>query len=279
MTEFESNNIIYQSFEMSKNNDIFEANDLKLKHQRKKILRNKIQKFSLIFCAFLFFFLFLIALILYYKKSNEYKKLEGKVMDHIFFPYHSELIPSLKILKKLKKWIKNIIYEKTGKKYNPSLRMYYKATRDGDYTFHEKTDKWEGYIILIKDMKNNIFGGYTSKNFRGNYIADFFYSLEKNDKTAFLFNLNKNEIYPVIKDNYECHIYSDDEEGPIFGSIQNSDLYISFNFLSAESSSEFPKNYNLNGEKNIYQYKLRLTNGQKKFIVKELEVFRVNLLP
>jgi hypothetical protein len=279
MTEFESNNIIYQSFEISKNNDIYEANDLKLKHQRKKILRNKIQKFSLIFCAFLFFFLFLIALILYYKKSNEYKKLEGKVMDHIFFPYHSELIPSLKILKKLKKWIKNIIYEKTGKKYNPSLRMYYKATRDGDYTFHEKTDKWEGYIILIKDTKNNIFGGYTSKNFRGNYIADFFYSLEKNDKTAFLFNLNKNEIYPVIKDNYECHIYSDDEEGPIFGSIQNSDLYISFNFLSAESSSEFPKNYNLNGEKNIYQYKLRLTNGQKKFIVKELEVFRVNLLP
>jgi hypothetical protein len=279
MTEFESNNIIYQSFEMSKNNDIFEANDLKLKHQRKKILRNKIQKFSLIFCAFLFFFLFLIALILYHIKSNEYKKLEEKVMDHIFFPYHSELIPSLKILKKLKKWIKNIIYEKTGKKYNPSLRMYYKATRDGDYTFHEKTDKWEGYIILIKDTKNNIFGGYTSKNFRGNYIADFFYSLEKNDKTAFLFNLNKNEIYPVIKDNYECHIYSDDEAGPIFGSYQNSDLYISFNFLSAESSSEFPKSFNLNGEKNIYQYKLRLTNGQKKFIVKELEVFRVNLLP
>ena len=279
MTDFESGNITYQSFEISTNNDIYEANDLKLKHQRRKILRNKIQKVSLIFFTFFFFFLFLIAAILYYIKSNEYKKLEGKVMDHIFFPYHSELIPSLKILKKLKKWIKNIIYEKTGKKYNPSLRMYYKATRDGDYTFHEKTDKWEGYIILIKDTKNNIFGGYTSKNFRGNYIADFFYSLEKNDKTAFLFNLNKNEIYPVIKDNYECHIYSDDEEGPIFGSIQNSDLYISFNFLSAESSSEFPKNYNLNGEKNIYQYKLRLTNGQKKFLIKELEVFRVNLLP
>ena len=279
MTDFESGNIIYQSFEISTNDGIYEANDLKLKHQRKKILRNKIQKVSLIFCTFLFFFLFIITLILYQIKSNEYQKLEGKVMDHIFFPYHSELIPSLKILKKLKKWIKNTIFEKTGKKYNPSLRMYYKATRDGDYTFHEKTDKWEGYIILIKDTKNNIFGGYTSKNFRGNFIADFFYGLEKNDKTAFLFNLNKNEIYPVIKDNYKCHIYSDDEAGPVFGSYQNSDLYISFNFLSAESSSEFPKNYNLNGEKNIYQYKLRLTNGQKKFIVKELEVFRVNLLP
>ena len=68
--------------------------------------------------------------------------------------------------------------------------MYYKATRDGDFTFHEKTDKWEGYIILIKDTKNNIFGGYTSKNFRGNFIADFYYGSEKNDKTAFLFNLS-----------------------------------------------------------------------------------------
>ena len=67
-------------------------------------------------------------------------------MDHIFFPYHSELIPNLAILKKLKKWIKTIILEKTEKDYQPSLRMYYKATKDGDYAFHEKTDKWEGYI-------------------------------------------------------------------------------------------------------------------------------------
>ena len=155
---------------------------------------------------------------------------------------------------------------------------YYKATKDGDYKFHEKTDKWEGYLLLIKDDKNNIFGGYTSKNFRGNILAEVNYGAEKVDKTAFLFNLDKNEIYPIIDDNYKCHIYGDAEDGPIFGSELHSDLWISSQFLSQKSISEFPKNFNLNGEKNTKKNILRLTNGQKYFMIKELEVFRVNLL-
>ena len=122
---------------------------------------------------------------MYIKKTIEYNKLESKVMDHIFFPYHSDLIPSLKILKKLKEWIKRIILEKTGKEYKPSFRMYYKATIDGDISFHDKTDKWDGYIILIKDENENIFGGYTSKNFRGNTIADIGYGAQKNDLISF----------------------------------------------------------------------------------------------
>ena len=227
---------------------------------------------------FLFFFLFIITLNLYLKKSKDYKVLEIKVMDHIFFPYHSDLITNLETLKKLKNWIKGIILEKTGIEYEPSLRMYYKATKDGDYSFHDKTDKWEGYILLIKDEKNNIFGGYTSKNFRSNLLLDVHYGSEKVDKTAFLFNLNKDEIYPIIDENAQCHIYGDREEGPIFGSYQNSDLFISYKFLSANSYSDFPRNYNLNGNKNIIKNKLKLTNGRVKFRIKELEVFRVNLL-
>jgi hypothetical protein len=157
--------------------------------------------------------------------------------------------------------------------------MYYKATRDGDYSFHEKTDKWQGYILLIKDEKNNIFGGYTSKNFKGNLLGEVNYGSEKVDNTAFLFNLDKDEIYPIIDDNYHCHIYGDMEDGPVFGSYQHSDLGISSQFLSVKSYSEFPKNYNLNREKNTKKNILRLTNGQNKFMIKELEVFRVNLLP
>ena len=157
--------------------------------------------------------------------------------------------------------------------------MYYKATIDGDYAFHEKTDSWEGYILLIKDSKNNIFGGYTSKNFRANLLLNVYYGSEKTDKTAFLFNLNKNEIYPIINDNANCHIYGDIEDGPVFGSYPNSDLSITSRFLSEKSFSEFPKNYNLNGKSNIKKNILILTNGQKKFLIKEMEVFRVNLLP
>ena len=55
-------------------------------------------------------------MIVYIKKTIDYNKLETKIMDHIFFPYHSDLIPTLKTLKKLKEWIKNTILEKTGKK-------------------------------------------------------------------------------------------------------------------------------------------------------------------
>jgi hypothetical protein len=218
-------------------------------------------------------------LIIYIKKIIDYNKLERKVLDHIFFPYHSDLIPSLKILKKLKNWIKEIILERTGKEFIPSFRMYYKATIDGDLSFHEKTDKWDGYILLIKDENENIFGGYTSKNFKGKFIlSDIGYGAKKNDNTSFLFNLEKDEIYPVIDINSKNHIYADIEEGPIFGGLNNSDLYIQNKFLSVKSYSEFPKNFNLKGNKNLNKNKLRLTNGQKYFLIKELEAFRINLL-
>ena len=278
MSVFHLESLSYQQFEVSTSSELYHSRDLKLKHEKEKIFRSRFKKIFPTILSFVFFFLFLIIFILYKIKINDYKNLEAKVMDHIFFPYHSDLIPNLSILKKLKKWIKNITYEKTGIKYNPSLRMYYKATKDGDYSFHEKTDKWEGYILLIKDDKNNIFGGYTSKNFRGNMAKDIYYGLEKVDKTAFLFNLNKNEVYPTINDKAQCHIYADIEDGPIFGSYQNSDLSISSKFLTVKSYSEFPNNYNLNGKKNTKKNILRLTNGQKEFMIKELEVFRVNLL-
>ena len=278
MSNFQSDNINYQQFEISTSQDIFKYNDSMSKHERNKKLKNRLIKIIPIILFILFFFLFIISFFSYQLKSKEYKKLEKKVMDHIFSPYHSDLIPDLKILKKLKKWIKKVVLQKTGIEYKPSLRMYYKATRDGDYSFHEKTDKWEGYLLLMKDEKNNIFGGYTSKNFRGNIVAEVYYGSEKVDKTAFLFNLNKNEIYPIIDDNSNYHIYGDMEDGPVFGKYPNGDLAISSKFLSVKSSSAFPKLYNLKGEKNTKKNKLRLTNGQRKFLIKELEVFRVNLL-
>lgn len=279
MSNSKSEYINYQQFEISTSSDFYQNNESKLKNERKKLLKNKLYKILPIFLSFLFFMLFIIILFLYYSKSNEYNELEQKVMDHIFFPYHSDLIPNLKVLKRIKEWIKQVILKKTGIEYKPSLRMYYKATKDGDNHFHEKTDKWEGYILLIKDEKNNIFGGYTSKNFKPNLSLDIYYGSKKEDKTAFLFNLNKNEIYTVIDEHANYHIYGDIDDGPVFGSYSKSDLYIPGNFLSIQSYSKFPKLFNKNGDKNINKNKLSLTNGRKKFKVKELEVFRVNLLP
>lgn len=274
-----SNDKDYEQFEVSNTPDLIQSNEQKIKEAKNKRFKNKIKKLISKFFIPLFISVFLIVLILYLKNIYNYRQLEIKVMDNIFFPYHSDLITTLKSLEKLTKWITDVVYKKTGTKYQPSLRMYYKATRDGDSAFHEKTDKWEGYILLIKDNKNNIFGGYTSKNFKGNMLLDVNYGSEKTDKTAFLFNLKKNEIYPVINDKSNCHVYGDKDDGPAFGSYPDSDLWLPFNFLTLESHSEFPRIFNLNGDKDINKNKLRLTNGQKSFKVKELEVFRVNLLP
>ena len=278
MSKIDFNELNYEQFEVSANNEIYKSRNAKIKREMKRILKNKFPKPKLIILCFSFFFSFIIIFIIYIKKTIDYNELETKVMDHIFFPYHSDLIPTLEILKKLKQWIKQIILEKTGKEYKPSFRMYFKATVDGDHNFHDKTDKWDGYMLLIKDENDNIFGGYTSKNFRGNFVADIGYGAQKKDNISFLFNLDKDEIYPVVNIHSDNHIYGDIEEGPVFGEQVNSDLYIHRKFLSVKSYSEFPKSFNLNGNKNTNNNKLRLTNGQKYFLIKELEAFRVNLL-
>ena len=275
MSKVDFDNLNYEQFEVSVNNE----RTLSKKEKIHKIFQNKYLKIRLIILSLIFFILCIILVLFYINKVKEYNKLEKKVMDFIFFPYHSDLIPSLIILKKLKSYIKQIIYEKTGKKYQPYFKLYFKSTTDGDISFHNKTDKYQGYIILIKDEYDNIFGGYTSKNFKGNSVLDIDYGTQKNDNTSFLFNLDKDEIYPVISSNSDKHIYADFEEGPIFGELVNGDLSIKKNFLSEKSYSNFPKNFNLNENKiNNVNNKLRLTNGQKYFLIKELEAFRVILL-
>ena len=275
MSKVDFDNLNYEQFEVSVNNERI----LSKKEKIHKIFQNKYLKIRLIILSLIFFILCIILVLFYINKAKEYNKLEKKVMDFIFFPYHSDLIPSLIILKKLKSYIKQIIYEKTGKKYQPYFKLYFKATIDRDISFHNKTDKYQGYIILIKDEYDNIFGGYTSKNFKGNSVLDIDYGTQKNDNTSFLFNLDKDEIYPVISSNSDKHIYADFEEGPIFGELVNGDLSIKKNFLSEKSYSNFPKNFNLNENKiNNVNNKLRLTNGQKYFLIKDLEAFRVILL-
>ena len=278
MSIIDFDNLNYEQFEVSANNEMYKSRNSKIRKEMRKIFKNKFQKTRLIILCICFFICFIIIMIIYIKKTIDYNSLESKIMDHIFFPYHSDLIPTLKTLKKLKNWIKKSILEKTGREYKPSFRMYFKATVDGDHSFHDKTDKWDGYILLIKDENENIFGGYTSKNFRGNFIADVGYGAQKKDNISFLFNLDKDEIYPVIDINSENHIYGDMDEGPVFGEQINSDLSIQRQFLTVKSYSEFPKSYNLKGNKNTNKNKLRLTNGQKYFLIKELEAFRVNLL-
>ena len=101
MSKVDFDNLNYEQFEVSVNNTMKEIQ----KSKRNQISKNKNLKTKLILLTTTFFIFTIIIIIFYIKKVNQYNKLEKKVMDYIFFPYHSDLIPTLLVLKKLKKWL------------------------------------------------------------------------------------------------------------------------------------------------------------------------------
>ena len=71
-----------------------------------------------------------------------------------------------------------------------SAELKYRLTRDGaDFnTFHNLCDNISPNLLLIKDDKDNIFGGYTKVTWEK---RDY----QKIDRDCFLFSLNKNKKY------------------------------------------------------------------------------------
>jgi len=83
-------------------------------------------------------------------------------------------------------------------------------TRDGNSfdTFHKLCDNISPNLLLIKDNKNNIFGGFTKVTWEKK-------DLTKNDPESFLFSLNKNKKYYQKHKEYET-IYCYSAYGPWF---------------------------------------------------------------
>ena len=55
------------------------------------------------------------------------------------------------------------------KEINPTFKMYFKATVDGDINFHDKTDKWDGYLFCF--IFHNLFLLFENcNNFRDGYL-------------------------------------------------------------------------------------------------------------
>ena len=86
-------NINYEQFEVEANDEMYKSKNARIKREMKNVLKNKFSKTRLYILCITFFFCFIIIMIIYIKKIIDYNKLERKVMDHIFFPYHSDLIP------------------------------------------------------------------------------------------------------------------------------------------------------------------------------------------
>ena len=220
--------------------------------------------------SFIFFFLFLSKRSQYETINTKYNELNLKVLDQIFSPYHSDLLTSLSQLSAIKKMIR----KSAGYDNNISLRLVYKATVHGDTarSFHEKLENSEKYVIIIKDDQNNIFGGFTSKNFDFQKLVGFTMNTEIKDEKAFLFSLTLGEMYTLVDGKEICAVQGDEEFGPIFGN--DGDICVMDNFFTKESYSRFPSSYTLEG-KDKESIKYRFTQGREKFLIKELEAFQI----
>ena len=215
------------------------------------------------------------------KKEASKSKLKKYMSDKKSNPFNNIVISSLKTNEKMtfesinkelmhKKLLieslissesqKNILLCSSGFDSNKySLKLLYKALKDTDniLTFHSKCDNIKNIFVIILTLDNKKFGFFTSKGL----------SSEKNaiyDDKAFLFRLNKEEIDCFHIKNGEIAFYGLNDYVLNLGGEQ---LVIRDKFLSNASYCGLKmKNYKTNVN---YQ----LNNGNKNFIIKEMEVF------
>ena len=140
-------------------------------------------------------------------------------------------------------------------------RLLYRASRDGDSAnkFHSICDNSNNLIILVQTQKGLRFGGFTSNKFKVS-------SHMKYDNNAFLFSLDHKKVYKIAPGEYAIYCYYN--SGPCFS---QGSLYIPNNFFKkfgktslAGGPYQFKENYEIN-------------NGEEKFLVKELEIFQVQI--
>jgi len=117
-------------------------------------------------------------------------------------------------------------------------KLLYRASEDGFGVdqFHMKCDAKSNTLVIIKSVNNNVFGGFTEKDWSGNGF--------KTDLNAFIFSfINKSNKQLKMKcQRPDQAIYSNVNYGPTFG--MGADIYICNNSnLSNESYSNLGKTY------------------------------------
>ena len=143
-----------------------------------------------------------------------------------------------------------------------TLNLIYKATIDSDKAsvFHNKCDFASNSLVLVKSTNGKRFGGYTSCSWEGN-------SIEKKDENAFVFSLDKMQIYDILPGEDAIGCYP--KYGPVFLGCQIR-IYDEF-FKNGGTTFEKGMNYDT-------QEDFELTGGLKKFNIKEIEVYSVELI-
>ena len=182
-----------------------------------------------------------------------------------------ENISDSQILKETKreKEFLNKIFEWTN--YN-RMELIYRGSRDGmtSNNFHNKCDNKNPTIVLYKNIKDSVFGGFTSLAWAnsGNY---------RPDPQAFIFTLvNIHNSEPTkfkIKSENEG-VYHSSGYGPTFGSNCVIGISIS-DFLNSDAYTDFPCRYVDSLGKGRSIFTGDFNNDNTKFRLKEIEVFQL----
>lgn len=185
-------------------------------------------------------------------------KLQG-TLDYILYPYHSDIIKNMDDYE--------FIRDSLGK---ISLTMVFNSNINGDYALDVHTRVNYHHILAIIETENgNRFGGYTSDNFSPESLGltSTSIGLLKQDRSAFLFNLDTKKIYDIKKKDVSRALDCDDYFTFCFG---EGDLLLRDQFMTNGGTSFFPDCY---GDENTK--KNELTNGEESFTVKSFEIYHV----
>ena len=155
----------------------------------------------------------------------------------------------------------NINMKNKENKFN----LIYKATKNGDKVniFHKLCDNKKNVIVAIETKKGCRFGGFTKIGFDSEEES-------KKDDAAFLFSFDKMKIYKIKKGCRAIACYS--QSGPCFFGSKSDTIHIENNFLENNSHTD-KRSFIYEKMEEDYE----LNKGEADFIVKELEIFRINV--
>ena len=142
------------------------------------------------------------------------------------------------------------------------FNLIYKAINDTDRAevFHQKCDNATRTLILIETINDKRFGGFTTQSWGGDGI-------DKNDDEAFIFSLDKLQVYNIISGQPAIGCYP--KYGPVFLGCQ---IKVNDNFL-VKGGTTYKKNINYATNADF-----ELNDGIKFYGIKDIEVFEVNLI-
>ena len=187
--------------------------------------------------------------------NNEEEELDENMIN-------TEIIQTQEEINFIENRLKQIYYFQNK---NIKYELIYKGTKNGDKSlnFHTKVDGIRNTLSLVKTKKGLRFGGFTSEIW--NQVGGY----GKCDPFAFCFSFDLKKIYNSQKN--QLAIFCSDGYGPYFKGT-NTIFGIYNNFFTQGGWCDYSTFSYSFGK---FEKNFEITNGEQKFEVDDVEVFRV----